>query len=61
VGVIAIGLSARALLVNVAHENTISPTKTERMELSKQATSRTGRAEDAPRARLVMLLAEGHA
>jgi transposase len=40
--------------------NTISLTKTERMELTKQATSRTGRAEDARRARLVLLLAEGH-
>ena len=38
----------------------ISLTKTERMELTKQATSRTGRAEDARRARLVLLLAEGH-
>ena len=40
--------------------NAISLTKTERMELTKQATSRTGRAEDARRARLVLLLAEGH-
>lgn len=40
--------------------NAINLTKTERMELAKQATSRTGRAEDARRARLVLLLAEGH-
>jgi transposase len=40
--------------------NTISLTKIERMELAKQATCRTGRAEDARRARLVLLLAEGH-
>ena len=40
--------------------NAITLTKTELMELTKQATSRTGRAEDARRARLVLLLAEGH-
>jgi transposase len=40
--------------------NAISLTKTERMELTKQAASRSGRAEDARRARLVLLLAEGH-
>ena len=40
--------------------NTIMLTKSERMELTKQATKRTGRAEDARRARLVLLLAEGH-
>src|SRR5690242_20699558 len=40
--------------------NAISLTKTERVELTRQATSRTGRAEDARRARLVLLLAEGH-
>jgi transposase len=40
--------------------NAISLTKTERMELTKQATSRTGRAEDARRARLVLLLEKGH-
>jgi transposase len=40
--------------------NAITLTKTERMELTKQATRRTGRAEDARRARLVLLLAEGH-
>jgi len=40
--------------------NTITLTKSERMELTKQATSRSARAEDARRARLVLLLAEGH-
>ena len=30
------------------------------LELSRQAASRVGRAEDARRARLVLLLAEGH-
>ena len=40
--------------------NTITLTKSERMELTKQAASRSGRAEDARRARLVLLLAEGH-
>jgi transposase len=40
--------------------NALSLTKTERTELTKQATRRTGRAEDARRARLVLLLAEGH-
>src|ERR1700682_5476068 len=40
--------------------NTIMLTKSEHMELTKQATKRTGRAEDARRARLVLLLAEGH-
>src|ERR1700674_1193322 len=40
--------------------NTIMLTKSERMELTQQASSRTGRAEDARRARLVLLLADGH-
>src|SRR5258705_6826363 len=40
--------------------NTITLTQSERMELTKQATRRSGRAEDARRARLVLLLAEGH-
>src|SRR5216110_310964 len=40
--------------------NTITLTKSERMELTKQASSRSGRAEGARRARLVLLLAEGH-
>src|SRR5207302_7729405 len=40
--------------------NTISLTKSERMELTKQAGSRRGRAEDARRARLVLLLAARH-
>ena len=32
----------------------------ERMELERRAASRTGRAEDARRSRLILLLAEGH-
>ena len=39
--------------------NTITLTQAERVELTRQAASRTGRAEDARRARLVLLLAEG--
>ena len=39
--------------------NTITLTKRERMELIRRATSRTGRAEDARRARVILLLAEG--
>lgn len=38
----------------------ISLTSSERMELSQRANSRTGRAEDARRARLILLLDEGH-
>jgi len=38
----------------------INLTKMERVALSKQATSRTSRAADARRARLILLLAEGH-
>ena len=40
--------------------NTITLNETERAELMKRATSRTGRAEDARRTRLVLLLADGH-
>src|SRR5436190_9082561 len=40
--------------------NTITLTKSERMELNRRASSRTGRAEDARRARVVLLLADGH-
>lgn len=40
--------------------NAIKLSKSERMELSKRASSRTGRAEDARRSRLILLLAEGH-
>jgi transposase len=40
--------------------NAITLTESERMELTKRASSRSGRAEDARRARLVLLLAEGH-
>lgn len=38
----------------------ITLTNHERMELMRRANSRTGRAEDARRARLILLLAEGH-
>lgn len=38
----------------------ISLTNAERMELTRRAGSRTDRAEDARRARLILLLAEGH-
>jgi len=40
--------------------NTITLNETERLELMKRASNRTGRAEDARRARLVLLLADGH-
>ncbi len=40
--------------------DTINLTNAERMELTRRATSRTDRAEDARRARLILLLAEGH-
>ena len=40
--------------------NAIKLNPSERMELSKRACSRTGRAEDARRSRLILLLAEGH-
>lgn len=39
--------------------NTIILTKRERMELTGRVRSRTGRAEDARRARVILLLAEG--
>ena len=38
----------------------IKLTNTERMELTRRANSRTDRAEDARRAWLILLLAEGH-
>src|SRR4051794_7455925 len=40
-------------------KNAISLTKSERIELTRRANARTGRAEDARRARLVLLLAQG--
>jgi transposase len=39
--------------------NTMTLTKSERAELMTRAKSRTGRAEDARRARVILLLAEG--
>src|SRR6202140_4697787 len=38
----------------------IALTNAERMELTRRASSRTDRAEDARRARLILLLADGH-
>jgi len=35
-------------------------TKRERMELERQSSSRTGRADSARHARLILLLADGH-
>jgi hypothetical protein len=40
--------------------DTITLSKMERMELKRRVASRTGRAEDARRARAILLLAEGH-
>jgi hypothetical protein len=40
--------------------STIALTELERMELSRRATSRSGRADDGRRARLILLLAAGH-
>jgi transposase len=40
--------------------STISLTKMERSELSRRATSRAGRADEARRARLILLLEAGH-
>jgi transposase len=41
-------------------ENPIVLTDAERMELKQRATSRSGRADDARRARLLLLLEAGH-
>src|SRR5580704_12948723 len=41
-------------------ENTLVLTDAERMELNQRAASRSGRADDARRARLVLLLEAGH-
>src|SRR6267142_1893159 len=40
--------------------NTITLSKAERMELDHRVASRAGRADDARRARLVLLLEAGH-
>src|SRR5689334_4340337 len=40
--------------------STIGLTEAERLELSHRATSRSGRADDGRRARLILLLAAGH-
>src|SRR5450631_3183293 len=44
----------------VSMTDAISLTHAERMELGRRANSRTDRAEDARRARLILLLADGH-
>jgi transposase len=44
----------------VSMTDTITLTRAERMELERRVASRTGRAEDARRARAILLLAEGH-
>src|SRR6202453_247307 len=44
----------------VCMENTIVLTEAERMELNQRASSRSGRADDARRARLILLLEAGH-
>ena len=44
----------------VSMTDAITLTNAERMELTRRANSRTDRAEDARRARLILLLAEGH-
>jgi len=41
-------------------ENTIVLTDSERLELNQRAASRSGRADDARRARLMLLLEAGH-
>src|SRR5499433_3868991 len=44
----------------VLMKSTIELTEAERMELSQRATSRSGRADDGRRARLILLLEAGH-
>jgi hypothetical protein len=44
----------------VTMRDTITLTNSEFMELTRRANRRTNRAEDARRARLILLLAEGH-
>jgi hypothetical protein len=41
-------------------ENTIVLTDSERLELNQRAASRSGRADDARRARLLLLLEANH-
>jgi hypothetical protein len=42
------------------HDKPISLANAERRELTRRASSRTDRAEDARRARPILLLADGH-
>src|SRR5262245_49476208 len=44
----------------VLMKSTIILTESERMELGQRATSRSGRADDGRRARLILLLEAGH-
>lgn len=44
----------------VSMENTIVLTDSERLELNQRVASRSGRANDARRARLMLLLEAGH-
>src|SRR3974390_2133150 len=44
----------------VLMKSTIELTESERMGLSQRATSRSGRADDGRRARLILLLEAGH-
>jgi transposase len=44
----------------IVRMSTITLSDAERMELSRRANSRAGRADDARRARLILLLADGH-
>jgi len=44
----------------VSMDNTIVLTDSERLELNQRAASRSGRADDARRARLMLLLAANH-
>jgi hypothetical protein len=44
----------------VSMSDAVHLSNVERMELERRAASRTGRAEEARRARLILLLAEGH-
>jgi Homeodomain-like domain len=48
------------LTMVVSMSDTITLTRAKRMELERRAASRTGRAEDARRARAILLLADGH-
>src|SRR5499433_48974 len=46
--------------MTVLISSTVALTETERAELTQRANSRAGRADDARRARLILLLEAGH-